>query len=161
MHPAMTGDGWAALFANAFSQSRNPMLLVDGDRCVVDANGAFVRLLSAPRHTLVGCRLPSLVAGGPLATAKEWRNALAQGRFNGEADLLRADGTAVAVQWAACAEVATGRRLVLFVALTSSRWGGRLPPSGTCGLACPCAGVRAPRQRAGEPPRRFAADARR
>ena len=29
----------------------------------------------------------------------------------------------VAVQWAACAEVVTGRRLVLFVALTTSRWG--------------------------------------
>jgi DNA-binding CsgD family transcriptional regulator len=39
--------------------------------------------------------------------------------------LLRADATTVAVQWAASTEVVTGRRLVLFVALATSRWGAR------------------------------------
>jgi DNA-binding CsgD family transcriptional regulator len=36
---------------------------------------------------------------------------------------VAADGGKVAVQWAATAEVITGRRLVLFVALNTSRWG--------------------------------------
>ena len=33
------------------------------------------------------------------------------------------------VQWAAAAEVVTGRRLVLFVVVGTSRWGGRLRPA--------------------------------
>src|SRR3954452_20510686 len=119
----MAGDGWSALFASAFSQSRNPMVLVDGERCIVDANGAFVRLLGRPRRTLLGRRLSTLVAGPPLATPAEWREALAQARFNVEAPLLHADGSRLAVQWAASTEVATGRRLVLFVALSTSRRG--------------------------------------
>jgi DNA-binding CsgD family transcriptional regulator len=119
----MAGDGWSTLFASAFTQSRNPMILVDGERSIVDANGAFVHLLSRPRSLMLGRRLSGLVADGPLATGPEWREALAQGRFNGEASLLHADGSRVAVQWAACTEVATGRRLVLFVALTTSRRG--------------------------------------
>jgi DNA-binding CsgD family transcriptional regulator len=121
----MAGDGWSALFASAFNHSRNPMVLVDGERRIVDANGAFVRLLSRPRRSLLGCRLYTLPAGEPPATAAEWRDALAQGRFNGEATLGQDDGSPVHVQWAGCTEIATGRRLVLFVALTSSRWGAR------------------------------------
>ena len=35
------------------------------------------------------------------------------------------DGSIVAVQWAATTEVVTGRQLVLFVALSTSRWGQR------------------------------------
>src|SRR3954471_24480474 len=122
---AMAADGWSALFTSAFTQSRNPMLLVDGERRIVDANGAFVRLLDRPRRTLLGHPLYSLVDGGPLETPTEWRETLAQGRFSGETSLLHADGTLVGVQWGACTEVATGRRLVLFVVLSSSRWGVR------------------------------------
>jgi DNA-binding CsgD family transcriptional regulator len=118
-------DGWAALFASAFNQSRNAMLLVDGDRRVIDANAALVQLLDRPRTSLVGHRLYDLVVGGPLATPLEWRRALREGRFSGEATLRRSDGGTVAVQWGAAAEVATSRRLVLFVVLSTSRWGAR------------------------------------
>ena len=54
-----------------------------------------------------------------------WRAALASGQFTGDIELLHADGAAVEVQWDASAEVVTGRHLVLFVALSTSRWGGR------------------------------------
>ena len=47
------------------------------------------------------------------------------GRFTGTATLLHADGSRVSVQWGATPETATGRRLVLFVALSTSRWGAR------------------------------------
>jgi PAS domain S-box-containing protein len=120
---AVPADGWAALFASAFNQSRNAMVLVDGDRRIVDANAAFVRLLDRPRASLLGHRLYELVVDGPLATPREWRQALREGRFSGEAALRRSDGTAVAVQWGAATEMATGRRLVLFVVLSTSRWG--------------------------------------
>jgi len=105
----MAGDGWSSLFASAFHQSRNAMLLVDGERRIVDANTAFVELLGRSRGTLVGHHLYRFVAGGPLVTPGEWRDALAQGRFTGTAPMLHADVSEVGVQWAAVTEMATGR----------------------------------------------------
>jgi PAS domain S-box-containing protein len=119
----MPRDGWAALFASAFRQSKNPMVLVDDERRIVEANAAFVRLLDRRRDALVGHHLWEFTAGGPLVTPAEWRDMLAQGRFTGAADLVHEDGSQIAVQYAGQTEIATGRRLVLFVALSVSRWG--------------------------------------
>jgi PAS domain S-box-containing protein len=119
----MGRDGWSALFATAFKQSKNPMALVDDERRIVDVNPAFVGLLGRPREQLIGTHLWEFVAGGPIFTSAQWTAALAAHRFHGEAELIRADGAQVAVQWAGVTEVATGQRLVLFVALSTSRWG--------------------------------------
>ena len=64
---------------------------------------------------------------GLFATAFEQsRNAaMAEGRFSGVADFLHAEGGTVGVQWAASTEIVTGRRLVLVVVLSISRWGAR------------------------------------
>ena len=118
-------DGLSALFSSAFKQSRNAMVLLDGGRRHVDANGAYLKLLGYSRDAVVGRPVYELVAGGPLASPEEWAAALEAGEFTGEADLVCADGSKVAVQWAATTEVVTGRRLVLFVALSTSRWGSR------------------------------------
>jgi PAS domain S-box-containing protein len=116
-------EGWSGLFATAFRQSRNAMVLVDDRRRIVDINGAFVKLLGYGRDALVGRMVYDVVVEGPLASPEEWAALLPTGRFTGEADLLPADGGAVSVQWAATVETVTGRRLVLFVALSTSRWG--------------------------------------
>ena len=126
-------DGWSGLFARAFAQSRNPMALVDDTRSVVDVNGAFIRLLGHGKAELVGRHLYDFIEGGPLATPSEWAEKLREGEFTGEATMLCADGSTAAVQWAAGTEVVTGRRLVLFVALTTSRWGARYRRSATGG----------------------------
>jgi len=118
-------DGWSSLFASAFAHSRNAMLLVDEDRRVVSVNDAALRLLGRTRRGVMGERLWTFVADGPLASQGEWNAWLAAGRFSGEADLMRPDGTPVAVQWGASTELVTGRRLVLFVCLGTSRWGRR------------------------------------
>jgi PAS domain S-box-containing protein len=118
-------DGWPALFASAFNQSRNAMLLVDEQRRIVDANPATARLLGRARPALRGRHVWELIVGGPLATPHEWRGALAQHRFTGVAVLEHADGTEVSVQWGATTEGATGQRRVLFVVLGTSRWGAR------------------------------------
>ena len=56
--------------------------------------------------------------------SREWTDRLAVGHFTGETQLLGADGGSVVVQWGVDnTEVVTGRRLVLLVALTTSRWG--------------------------------------
>jgi PAS domain S-box-containing protein len=120
----MARDGWSALFTAAFKQSKNPMALVDDGRRFVDVNSALVRLLGRSRHELRGAHLWDFVVGGPLFTPAQWTAALADGRFHGEAEVVCADGRRVGVQWAGATEVATGQRLVLFVALSTSRWGG-------------------------------------
>jgi PAS domain S-box-containing protein len=120
----MARDGWSALFTAAFKQSKNPMALVDDGRTVVDVNPAIVRLLGRSRDEVLGAHLWDYVAGGPLVTSAQWTAALAAGRFHGEAELVCANGRQVGVQWAGATEVATGQRLVLFVALSTSRWGG-------------------------------------
>jgi PAS domain S-box-containing protein len=118
-------DGWPALFASAFRNSRNAMVLLDERRRIVDANAAMAGLVGHTPAALVGRPIFELVADGPLATEAEWRAWLAAGRFAGEATMRHADGSAVTVQWGATTEVATGRRLVLVVALHTSRWGAR------------------------------------
>ena len=124
-------DGWSRLFADAFQRSRNAMLLTDERRLIVDANAAFVTLLGRGRGSLVGRPVWELVVDGPLLSQTRWAGALASGRFDGDAELRGADGSAVAVQWAATAERISGGQRVLFVAMSVSRWGGQFRRTST------------------------------
>ena len=58
-------------------------------------------------------------------TPAQWAAALSEGHFTGHSHVVRADGAAIDVQWGAHTEVITGQRLVLFVAIGTSRWGRR------------------------------------
>jgi len=116
-------EGWAVLFSAAFAQSRNCMLLVDDARRHVDVNGAYVSLLGYRREDVVGRPVRDVVATGPPLTRREWERLLRERRFSGEGALLAADGSVIGVQYGATCELVTGRRLVLFVATTTSRWG--------------------------------------
>jgi PAS domain S-box-containing protein len=118
-------EGWTGLFSSAFTHSRNPMALIDGQRRHVDVNGAYLRLLGYSRDRLLGRPVWELVRNGPQYQEAEWAASLAEGRFTGESELISADGEVVAVQWGATVENVTGRHLVLFVALSTSRWGSR------------------------------------
>jgi PAS domain S-box-containing protein len=119
-----TRDGWATLFHAAFRQSRNSMVLVDDHRNQVDANGAYLNMLGYRRDEVIGHPLWEVIAGGPLLTRAEWETLLlGEPRFSGDVGMLTADGTVVGVQFGATRELVTGRRLVLFVAVTTSRWG--------------------------------------
>jgi PAS domain S-box-containing protein len=101
------------------------MVMLDGDRRFVDVNGAYLAQLGHKRQELIGRHVYEFVIGGPHATAAEWRAALMEGEFSGDVELRSAQGGVVAVQWAATTEIVTGRRLVLVVALSTSRWGPR------------------------------------
>jgi PAS domain S-box-containing protein len=116
-------EGWAALFQNAFKQSRNAMVLLDEQRRHVDVNGAYVKLSGYPRNELIGREVGDFIEGGPRLSQRRWLATIARGEFTGEAALVRADNTTVTVQYAGHAEVVTGHRRVLFVALSTSRWG--------------------------------------
>jgi PAS domain S-box-containing protein len=101
------------------------MLLVDGDRTIIDANGAHLRLYGYGRDAIVGRPIYEFVVGGPTVSKREWKARLKEGHFTGESKLLCADGSQVGVQWAATTEQVTGSYLVLFVAMATSRWGVR------------------------------------
>lgn len=117
--------GWGSLFAAAFQDSRNAMVLLDDRRRHVDVNGAYLQLLGYRRDDIIGRPVYEIVAGGPLRSDAEWAALLGSERETGEAELVCADGTIVGVQWAATPVDVTGRRLALFVALSTSRWGRR------------------------------------
>jgi PAS domain S-box-containing protein len=116
-------DGWAALFWTAFKGSRNAMVLLDEQRRHVDVNGAYVKLSGYPRDELIGRHVWDVVEGGPRLSQPQWLATIARGEFTGEAGLVCADGTTVTVQYAGHTEVVTGQRRVLFVVLSTSRWG--------------------------------------
>ncbi len=116
---------WAGLFSAAFVQSRNPMVLLDSRRIQVDVNGAYLNLLGYRREQLIGQPIYRFVPGGSALTDPAWKALLDTHQFSGDQKLLAADGTTIAVQFAATTEVVTGHRRVLVVALSTSRWGPR------------------------------------
>lgn len=110
------------------------MVLVGGNRRHVDVNGAYLRLLGYTRQQLIGRPIYAYIVGGPKASPAEWDAALGEGRFTGETTLRGANGNGVAVQYAGSSEIVTGRYLVLFVVLSTARWGRHFrrpsPPAG-------------------------------
>jgi PAS domain S-box-containing protein len=116
-------SGWPALFWDAFQRSRNEMALLDERRLIVAVNGAYLRLLGYRREQIVGHPIWELIKDGPLLSPEQWEQRLAEGDFAGTVELLREDGSSVAVQFAAHAELVTGERLVLIVAVSTSRVG--------------------------------------
>ena len=120
-----TRSGWAALFRDAFNQSRNAMVLLDDDRCHVEVNGAYVQLLGYRPSELIGRPIHDLRADGRALSDAEWHAVLRQKQFTGTVELVRADGGHVTVEFAGHPETVTGRQLVLCVALRAAR-GGKL-----------------------------------
>jgi PAS domain S-box-containing protein len=121
--PVARESGWPGLFWSCFKRSRNPMVVLDGWRRHVEVNGGYLQLLGYRRAELIGQPAYKFVAGGPLVSPREWHGILTSGDFTGTAPLVRADGGNVTVEYAAHPAVVTGRRLVLFVALNSTRRG--------------------------------------
>ncbi len=101
------------------------MVLLDARRRVVEINGAFVQLLGYQRSAITGRHISDFVIGGPIMSEREWRAVLREERFAGSADLCRADGGRVRIEFAGHPALATGQQLVLFVALSISRTGAR------------------------------------
>jgi PAS domain S-box-containing protein len=133
-------SGWSRLFWEAFTHSKNAMVLLDDDRRHVEVNGAYLQLLGYPRAALIGHPVYEFVVGGPIVTLPEWRTILRRRQFAGAADLIRADGGKVWVEFAGHPETVTGRRLVLFVVLATSRR-GRRPTAGAAGGEATNAGL--------------------
>lgn len=116
-------SGWAGLFETTFNRSQNAMALTDNDRRFLQVNAALARLLGLPPSQIVGRHTYDFVSGGPLLSREEWHSVLERGMVTGAADVERADGETMLIQFAVHPEAVTGDGLVLFVALAVSRWG--------------------------------------
>jgi PAS domain S-box-containing protein len=114
-------SGWDELFWSAFTNSRNAMALVDAQRRYVEVNGAHIQLLGYRRGDLIGRPVYEHVAGGPIMTATEWGATITRDQFTGVAEMIRADGGTLTAEWAGHPAVVTGTRLILFVAMRTSR----------------------------------------
>ena len=114
-------SGWAGLFWEAFKRSRNAMALVDDRRHHVEVNGAYLQLIGYRRDELLRLPIYDFVVDGPIMSAREWHETLERSQFSGVADVVRADGARLTVEFAGHPEVVTGRRYVLVVVTGASR----------------------------------------
>jgi len=119
----LDASGWQALFGTAFKRSRNPMLLADERRITVDANRAFAKLVHRRPSDVIGKPLYSFVREGTELTEEEWNSLIMRNEYVGDAEVVQPDGGTVRVHFAAHPELVTGRRLILFVTLSTHRAG--------------------------------------
>jgi PAS domain S-box-containing protein len=124
--------GYERLFWAVFRRSRNAMVLLDDQRRHVEVNGAYLKLVGLPRAGLIGARIDPLIAGGPHYPLPEFWQRVSRGDLLGEREIVRPDGSIVAVQAASHPAELEGQRRVLVVILRESatnrrRWGDATP----------------------------------
>ena len=107
----------ASRIARAASPSRGPGWLTTSAGTITPRPCCSAR---SSRHPAA-----RFIVGKPLFTPREWAAAISAGDFTGEVTMRCADGAEMTVQWGAHPEVVTGKRLILLVALSTSRWGSR------------------------------------
>jgi PAS domain S-box-containing protein len=132
--------GWHALFETAFKRSRNPMVLADERRRVVDLNRAFAKMVHRRPSDIVGEHLYAFVAEGTKRSDEEWHALIMRDEYFGDAEVAQPDGSTLKVHFAAHPEIVTGRKLILFVTLNTHRAGPHFrrqvdPESDTCALS--------------------------
>ena len=118
MSDSRGGSGWERLFWLVFERTANPIVLLDEARRIVDLNAASVALLGGTREELIGTSLRDRLGPSERERAdEEWRDFLRTGEYDGERDLVKADGEEVHVEFAARLADVGGQRLAIFVAI--------------------------------------------
>jgi PAS domain S-box-containing protein len=114
---AASDDGWESLFRTALHNARNPMVLVDEDRRIIDVNPPAEALTGFARRQLIGRLADEFFAEHERAGfAREWRELVPRGEGNAEREMLCADGGRVMIRYKAARRTAGGRRLCLYLA---------------------------------------------
>jgi PAS domain S-box-containing protein len=111
-----SGGGWEVLFRLVFERSATPIILLDDRRCIVDANAAALALVGRDRGETIGSSVVDSIRPSERdEAAREWKEFLHSGRYDGRRDLVRADGSEVPVSFAARLASIDGRRLAVYV----------------------------------------------
>ena len=87
-----------ARYRGLFDGVADAILVADVDRRYRDANNAATDLLGYERDELLRLRVDDVVASGPEWTEAEFARYLAEGRWHGELELRRKDGSTVPVE---------------------------------------------------------------
>lgn len=112
------GTGWERLFWLVFTQTSNPVLLLDERRRIVKVNGAALSLFAGPQASLIGTSIDEIIKPEDRSVAaSEWQEFLQSGEYSGKRTLVRADGSEVRIEFAARLESIGGRRLATYVAM--------------------------------------------
>ena len=90
--------GQDAIYRALFESARDALLVADGDGHYIDANPAATELLGYERAELLSMRVADLVAQQREWTEEEFRRFLDEGRWTGEIELRRKDGSVVDVE---------------------------------------------------------------
>jgi len=109
-------------FAAAFSASLDAIFVIDDDRYIVDANPAAYELLHIDVHPLIGRRMDDFAP--PMTDelmASTWAAFLLNGHDQGEYELLRDDGSRLAMSYTATARVAPGRHFTILRDITEHK----------------------------------------
>jgi PAS domain S-box-containing protein len=101
-----------ARFRAVFNATQDAVMLADDEGNCVDANPAAARLFGLPAANLIGARIDQFMGQG-FDFAEVWAKFMQQGRFQGERQFGRAEGTAVTVDWEGIASILPGRHLVV------------------------------------------------
>jgi two-component system sensor histidine kinase/response regulator len=113
--------GRGSYFVAAFEAAREAMVILDDGRYFVEANPAACELLGVGADTLIGRRLDEFA--GPLTREgldDDWTALLRKGYGRGKHELLRGDGSLVAIEATTTARVAPGHHLSIIRDITES-----------------------------------------
>jgi PAS domain S-box-containing protein len=114
------GTGWERLFRLVFERSANPIALLDEQRRVVDLNEPAAELLGGTHQELTGRSLRESVKRSEREQSdRKWDEFMRTGEYSGSRDLVRSDGSEVAVDFAARLADIDGRRIAIYVAMVS------------------------------------------
>ena len=108
-------DGWERLFGMVFRRSTSAIALVDESRRFVDVNDAFVSFIGHSRASLLGEPVAAIIAAPERSSsARHWEALLLRGDGRTVTEIVRPDGSTVAVSLAGQSAVVGGRRLVVY-----------------------------------------------
>ena len=95
--------------------SSTAMIVVDGDRRVVDSNEAAGEVVGGTREEILGRRIDDFTAtDGGFDVEAIWARLMRDGRLNGAYPMRRLDGEVRPIVFAATANVLPGRHLSVF-----------------------------------------------
>jgi two-component system, cell cycle sensor histidine kinase and response regulator CckA len=108
------------MFRAVFDYAFEAVLLIDDDRCFVDANPAAAALFGLSRDELLGRPIGGFLEPGA-DIAELWRSYLARGEATGALVLVSAGGARHDIEYSAKAHVLPGRHLAVLRDVTERR----------------------------------------
>jgi PAS domain S-box-containing protein len=103
-----------------FDNTRDAVVIEDGEGRIVDANHAAAEMFGLARHDLFGRNIrESMEEGYPID--ENWDTFLQKGSFRGQRTLIRADGSRRIVDFSATAHFLHGRHLAFYRDITQQQ----------------------------------------